>query len=193
MSKINLKKIEEIENKVNELCDVGSIKVSHKKVGSLIGLMVKKASNNLKFAKVALKISDDGNIKEILGLNENDSFYDWVIIAAYYAMFHITHALLATKEIKLGKIRVHEATLYALAKYFIINKELEDELFLMYEDAEAKAEQLFNSLSEEREKRGEFTYERLPKANRLPAEESIKSATQFVRDIETILKKMNYV
>jgi hypothetical protein len=75
----------------------------------------------------------------------------------------------------------------------MINKELEDELFLMYEDAEAKAEELFNSLSDEREKRGQFTYERLPKANRLPAEESIKNATQFVRDIETILKKRHYV
>lgn len=193
MSKIDLKKVEEVENKVKELCEIGSIKINHKKVGSLIGLMVKKANNNLKFAKVALKISNSKDIKELLGLNENDSFYDWVIITAYYAMFHIAHALLATKEIKMGKIGVHEATLYALAKHFIINKELEDNLFLMYEDAEAKAEELFNSLSEEKEKRGQFTYERLPKANSVPAEESIRNATQFIRDIETILKKRNYV
>jgi len=193
LSKIDLKKIEEVENKVKDLCEMGSIKVNHKKVAVLISLMVKKANNNLKFAKIALKISDSKDIKETLGLSEHDSFYDWVIITAYYAMFHIAHALLATKEIKIGKIRAHEATLYALAKYFIINKELEDELFLMYEDAEAKAEELFNSLSDEKEKRGQFTYERLPKANRLPAEESIKNATRFVRDIETILKKRNYV
>jgi uncharacterized protein (UPF0332 family) len=193
LSIIDLKKIEEIDNKVKELCDIGSIKVNHKKVAVLIGLMVKKANNNLKFAKLTLNISDDKNIKETLGLDENDSFYDWVIVTAYYAMFHIAHALLATKEIKMGKIRVHEATLYALAKHFILNKELEDDLFLMYENAESKAEELFNSLSYEKQKRGEFTYERLPKANRLPAEESIKNATQFVREIETILKKRNYV
>lgn len=193
MNKIDLKKVEEVENKVTDLCDIGSIKVNHKNVAALIGLMVKKANNNLKFAKVALKISDNTGAKEVLGLNEYDSFYDWVIITSYYAMFHIAHALLATKEIKIGKIGVHEATLYALAKYFIINKELEDELFLIYEDAEAKAEELFNSLSDEREKRGQFTYERLPKANRIPAEESIKNASQFVRDIETILKKRGYV
>jgi uncharacterized protein (UPF0332 family) len=193
LSKIDLKKQEDIENKVKELYEAGSIGVNHKKGVVLISLMVKKANNNLKFAKIALKISDNKDIKETLGLAEHDSFYDWVIITAYYAMFHIAHALLATKEIKIGKIRTHEATLYALAKYFMINKELEDELFLMYEDAEAKAEELFNSLSDEREKRGQFTYERLPKANRLPAEESIKNATQFVRDIETILKKRHYV
>ena len=68
-----------------------------------------------------------------------------------------------------------------------------DELFVIYEDAEAKAEELFNSLSDERNKRGEFTYERLPKTNRLPAVESIKNASQFVRDIGTILKKRRYL
>jgi len=155
--------------------------------------MAKKANNNLKFAKTALKISDSKEIKEILGLAENDSFCDWVIVVAYYAMFHITHALLATKGIRIMEIRVHEATIYSFAKYFIINKELEDELFLMYKDAEAKAEELFASLSEERKKRGQFTYERLPKANRLPAEESLKNAVQFVRDIEPILKRRNYI
>lgn len=193
MSKIDLKNTDEIEKKVKELCKIGSVIQNHKKVSALISLMVKKANNNLKFARVALKISNNNEVKESLGLNEHDSFYDWVIITAYYAMFHIAHALLATKGIKIGRIRVHEATLYALARYFMLNKELEDELFLMYEDAEAKAEELFNSLADEREKRGQFTYERLPKANKIPAEESIKKASQFVKDIETILKKRNYV
>ncbi|HZX44081.1 MAG TPA: HEPN domain-containing protein [Candidatus Nanoarchaeia archaeon] len=193
MNRIDLKKTEEIDNKVNSLCDSGAIKTSHKRVPALIGLMAKKANNNLKFARASLKISDDKDAKEMLGLDEGDSFYDWVIITAYYSMFHMAHALLATKEIKIGKIRAHEATLYAMAKYFILNGELADELFVIYEDAEAKAEELFNSLSDERNKRGEFTYERLPKTNRLPAVESIKNASQFVRDIGTILKKRRYL
>lgn len=193
MSRIDLRNIEDIENKIKELLSINSIKLNHKNMPALISLMVKKANNNLKLAKIILSISDKADAKESLGLSESDSFYDWAIITAYYAMFHITHALLATKEIKISKIRVHEATLYALAKYFILTKELEDEFFLIYEDAESKAEELFNSLSDEKEKRGRFTYERLPKANRLPAEESIKNASQFVRDIEAILKKRNYI
>jgi uncharacterized protein (UPF0332 family) len=192
MTTIDLTKQENIAKKVEELRNISAITSNHKTL-ALINLMIKKANNNLKFAKMTLKISDNKDLKETLGLEEQDSFYDWAIITTYYAMFHITQALLATKEIKIGKIRTHEATLYALAHYFIISKELEDELFLIYEDAEAKAEELFNTLSDEREKRGRFTYERLPKANRQPAEESIKNATHYVRDIETILKKRNYL
>jgi uncharacterized protein (UPF0332 family) len=193
LSRIDLQDVEKIETRVQELREIDSIHVNKKKVAALIGLMVKKSNNNLKFAKVALKISNSPKIKEGLELSEHDSFYDWVIVTAYYAMFHCAHALLATKEIKIGHIRVHEATLYALAKYFMLNKELEDELFLLYEDAGARAEALFNSLSDEKAKRGQFTYERLPKANRLPAEESIQNASQFIRDIETILMRRNYV
>lgn len=81
---------------------------------------------------------------------------------------------------------------YALAKYFIINKELEDRLFFLYEDAEKRAEELFSTLLEEKKKRGNFTYERLPKANKQPAKESIENAVQFIRDIESILKMMRY-
>ena len=119
-------------------------------------------------------------------------FSRWAIVSSYYAMFYITHALLATINIRILKIRVHEATIYALAKYFIINKKLEDNLFFLYEDAEKRAEELFTTLSEEKKKRGRFTYERLPKANKQPAKESIENAAQFIRDIESILKMRRF-
>ena len=190
--KLDLTNIENIEKKIYELCELGSIRINDNKAHRLIGLMVKKANNNLKFAKIAFRISNDEKIKPELGLQENDSFFDWAIVSSYYAMFYITHALLATINIRILRIRVHEATIYALAKYFIINKELEDRLFFLYEDAEKRAEELFTTLSEEKKKRGSFTYERLPKANKQPAKESIENAAQFIRDIESILKMMGY-
>jgi uncharacterized protein (UPF0332 family) len=189
--KINIDK-EYIEGKYNELVSINSIKTDDIKVYGLIPLMVKKANNNLKYAKLTYKISSEAKTKESLELSKDDSFYDWVIISSYYSMFHMAQALLATKKIKIRKIRVHEATLCAFAKEFILSKELEDELFFIYKDAESKAEELFNALSEEKEKRGDFTYERLPKANQAPAEESIKNATQFLKEIETILKRKKY-
>ncbi len=193
MRKIDLKNTKHIKTKVDELLAGGSIKQDDEKVAKLISLMVKKANNNLKFAKTTLALCENNEVKDSLGLQEKDSFYDWVIVVAYYAMFHITQALLATKKIKITNIRVHEATLYAFAHNFILTKELEDELFFTYEDAEAKAEELFTSLSEERRKRGKFTYERLPQANKEPAEESITHATEFVREIETILKRQKFL
>ncbi len=190
--KINLTNEEKINKKIKDLYSSGSIK-KDRSIFGLISLMVKKSNNNLKFAKLAFKTSDNQKLKESLGLNKDDSFFDWTIITAYYSMYFITHALLATKGIKIKKIRVHESTLFAFAKYFILSKELEDELFLIYEDAESKAEELFTTLSEEKDKRVHFTYERLPKANRQPAKESIENASKFLREIESIIKSKKYV
>ena len=138
LSRINIEDTEKIREKVAELCSMGSIRLQDRKAAGLISLMAKKANNNLKFARLSLRISDSHDMKAALGLKESDSFYDWVIIVSYYAMFHIAHALLATKQIRIRKIRVHEATLYAFAQYFIVSKELQEELFFIYEDAEKK-------------------------------------------------------
>ena len=186
--KIDVKDKKSIQEKITELTAIGSI-FEDEKAFVFIELLIKKANNNLKLAKIVFDISSNSKQKANHKLLEGDSFYDWVIITSYYAMFHITHSLLATKKIRIRNIRVHEATLYAFAHHFILTKELEDDLFLMYEDAEARANQLFNELSEEKQKRGQFTYERLPKANKEPAEESLNNAIKFVRDIESIVRK----
>ena len=191
--KIDVTDMEAIHAKVEEFIELGSLRKEDETVAILIGLMVKKASNNLKLARIVMRISDAKEVKEFLGLAEKDSFYDWVIITAYYAMYFAAQALLATKKVRIQRIRVHEATLYAFAHYFIVNKQLEEELFFLYEDAERKAEELFTALSEERKKRGQFTYERLPKANQPPAQESIKNASAFVSAIEGILKKRRHI
>lgn len=116
--KLDLTNIENIEKKVCELCELGSIKINDNKAHRLVDLMVKKANNNLKFAKIAFRISNDQKIKQELGMRENDSFFDWVIVSSYYAMFYITHALLATINVRILRIRVHEATILCSGKIF---------------------------------------------------------------------------
>lgn len=181
-----------IQAKLRELQNAGAIQTSSK-TGLLIGLMAKKANNNLKLARTIFDLSKNEQKKESMGLMAADSFFDWVIITAYYAMFHMAHAILATKKVKIKNIRVHEATLVAFAHHFIVSKELEADMFFIYEDAEGRAEQLFNSLSDERRKRGHFTYEKLPKANMDPAQESLENATRFVQTLETILLQKKFL
>ncbi|MBU2639451.1 MAG: hypothetical protein KKG75_01950 [Nanoarchaeota archaeon] len=134
----------------------------------------------------SLKISADGKIKELLGYSKDISFYDWVIVCSYYSIFHSTQALLGTKRIKINN-RLHYATLIAFAKQFIINKELEEELFLIYEDAEEKARELLEIFEKEKEKRGKFQYHRLSRSNIEPAKKSIENAKMFLDSIEKVL------
>lgn len=151
-----------------------------------------KAANDLSLAKGLLKISTDNKIKDALGYPNKTTFYDWVIVSAYYSVFHATQALLGIKKIKINS-RVHHATLIAFAKQFIINDELAEELFFIFEDAEKKALELLDIIEEERQKRGIFQYHRLSMNNLEPAEKSINNAKKFLNAIMEVLKKNNII
>ncbi|MDI6737604.1 MAG: hypothetical protein QME12_03745 [Nanoarchaeota archaeon] len=151
-----------------------------------------KAINDLSMAKCAFQVSTSGKIKRALDCPNETTFFDWAIIAAYYSMFHAAQALLGMKKVKINR-RVHHATLIAFARHFIINNELAAELFLIYENAEEKANELLAVYEEEMEKRGLFQYHRLSRDNVVPAEESIKNAAIFLNAIQEVLKKNNII
>jgi len=134
-----------------------------------------KAVNDLSLAEGLLKISTDEKVKEVLGYPKDKTFYDWTIVSSYYSIFHATQALLGMKKIKIGN-RQHYATLIAFAKNFIINNELAEELFFIYEDAEKKAKELLDIIEEEKRKRGIFQYHRLSRNNLEPAQKSVENA-----------------
>ena len=151
-----------------------------------------KAINDLLLAESLLKISTDKKLKNLLNYPEDVTFFDWVIVSSYYSIFHATHALLGLKRIKITN-RLHHATMIAFAKHFIINNELADELFFIYEESENKANELLDIFEEEKEKRGLFQYHRLSKNNLDPAKESIKNAKKFLKAIEEVLRKNNLI
>lgn len=151
-----------------------------------------KAVNDLALAKGLLKISTDENVKDSLGYPKNVTFFDWVIVSSYYSIFHATQALLGAKNIKI-RTRMHYATLIAFAKHFIINGELSDELFLVYEDAERKATELLDIFEEEKSKRGLFQYHRLSKNNISPAKESVHNAEIFLEAVQEVLMKKDLI
>ena len=51
-----------------------------------------------------------------------------------------------------------------------------------------RAEALLGIFSIEKRKRGEFTYQKLPQANREPAEESLNNALFFFKNMNKILR-----
>lgn len=151
-----------------------------------------KATHDLSLAEGLLKISTNNKIKDGLGYSDDVTFYDWVIVCSYYSIFHATQALLGIKKVKIVG-RLHYATMIAFAKQFIINNELAEELFLIYEDAEQKAHDLLEIFEEEKGKRGEFQYHRLSRNNLEPAKESIENAREFLNAVQEILAKKNII
>jgi len=148
----------------------------------------KKAVNDLLLAETLLKISSDDKIKDSLAYSRDTTFFDWAIVCSYYSIFHSAQALLGIKKVKVNK-RLHYATHIAFAKQFIINNELSEELFFIYEDAEKKAAELLDIYEEEKQKRGIFQYHKLSKNNLKPAQESLENAKTFLEAVNEVLKK----
>ena len=52
-----------------------------------------------------------------------------------------------------------------------------------------RADELLQIFKEEKWKRGHFTYQTIPQANKEPAEQSIKNVVTFIKNIKLILEK----
>jgi uncharacterized protein (UPF0332 family) len=151
-----------------------------------------KAVNDLMLAEGLLKISTDARIKDSLGYPGNATFFDWVIICSYYSIFHSAQALLGLKRVKIIS-RVHHTTLIAFAKHFIASKEIEEEIYMVYEDAERRARELLDIFEEEKAKRGLFQYHRLSRNNLDPAKQSLENAKKFLDVVGRILTRKRII
>ena len=150
--------------------------VAHKNNGSIfeekeidkpqIELNFMRAGNELKHAETVFKISESEELKKELELIKEDTFYSGVIAHAYYAIFYATKALLLTAKMRTKSPNIHKATLDAFAYYFVINGKLDLELLKIYKSAIIKADSLVGLFVSEKDNRGEFTYQKLPDANK---------------------------
>ena len=52
-----------------------------------------------------------------------------------------------------------------------------------------RADELLQIFKDEKWKRGHFTYQTIPQANKDPANQSIQNATTFLKNIRTIIEK----
>ena len=146
---------------------------------SMTDLLLKRAENEIVTAEKLKRLSEDSEAQTFMEVPPNMTFYSAVISHSYYAIFYSAKAILAKEGINTTKPNVHNKTLHAFNKFLVKTGKLDKALLEIYEDIVIKAEALLNIFEKEKTKRGDFTYETLPKANKEPAETSLNNAKLF--------------
>jgi len=148
-----------------------------------------RAQNELNLSVIVQRISDDKKLQiEIFGMKE-DTYYSAVISHAYYSIFYAAKAYLLLKGIKTSAPEEHRKTFEEFSKC-VDTGTIDVELLKIYQNMLIKADTLLHIFGLEKDKRGKFTYRRLPQANQEPAQESIKNATVFFNNIYRLCEKL---
>jgi len=153
-------------------------------------LYLQRAENELIAAQMLFDISSNPQLQRVqFKLEKEFTFYSSVISHYYYCIFYSAKASLIKKGIKTEAPEVHKKTLEAFEKYLVKTGKLDVELLKIYQKMVIRAEELLGIFSKEKGKRGRFTYQKLPQANREPAKESFDNAPLFFKNINKILRK----
>ena len=154
------------------------------------GLYLQRAENEFVTAQILFDISSNPTLqKEQFKLEKDFTFYSTVISQSYYCIFYSAKAILIKEGIKTEAPEVHKKTLEAFEKNLVKTGKLDVELLKIYKKMIIRAEELLGIFSKEKGKRGEFTYRKLPQANKEPAKESLDNASSFFNNINKILRK----
>src|SRR3989339_181717 len=129
-------------------------------------LYLERANNEIKFADIALFVSNNKKIQtDVMKIEEPETYYSSVISHSYYCIFYSAKAYLAKKGIKTEPPEEH--------------KKIYDEIIV-------KADTLLGIFKIEKKKRGEFTYQKLVQANLEPANKSLENAKTFLKHIRKL-------
>jgi len=156
---------------------------------SLIEVYVDRSSNEIMIAESLKRLTEQEEDKENFDLPEDTSFYSAVISHSYYAIFYIAKALLLTKRIDTKSPEVHKKTFEEFKVNFVDTKELDINFLKIYKKMIVRADELLKIFKDEKWKRGHFTYQTIPQANKEPAEDSLKNAKFFVSNIMKVVKQ----
>ena len=155
---------------------------------SLVEIYLERANNEIMAAESLKRLSEQNEDKKNFDLPLNISFYSSVISHSYYAIFYSTKALLLTKNIKTSSPEVHKKTFEEFKKNFADAGILDVSLLKIYNKMMIRADELLQIFKDERWKRGYFTYQTIPQANKPYADESIKHSKFFVSNIMKVIK-----
>ncbi len=153
-------------------------------------LYLQRAENELVAAQILFDISSNETLqKEQFKLEKNFTFYSTVISHSYYSIFYSAKAILIKEGVKTEAPEVHKKTILAFEKYLVETGNLNVDLLKIYKKMIVRAEELLGIFSREKGKRGEFTYQKLPQANKEPAKESLDNASFFFKNINKVIRK----
>jgi len=157
---------------------------------SMVDIYVERANNEILAAEVLKKVSEEAKAKRDFSIPEVTTFYSSVISHSYYAIFYSAKAMLLTKNIKTYAPEIHKKTYEEFEKNFVQTGILDVKLLEIYKKMFIRADDLLGIFKNEKWKRGTFTYNSIPQANKEPAAESIRNAKTFVSNIIKVIKKI---
>lgn len=156
---------------------------------STVKIFLQRALNELTVAKLLFEVSNDSIQKETFHIEEDMTFYSAVIAHSYYSIFYAAKAILLTKKIKTESPEIHKKTYDAVKKEFVDSGVIDIELLKIYNKMIVRADELLQIFKDEKWKRGHFTYQTIPQANKIPAKQSIDNALYFLKNIKAIIEK----
>lgn len=154
---------------------------------SKVEMFVKRARTEIDSAEILFQVSEDKKVKGNFNVKEDSTFYSGVISHSYYSIFYCAKAMLLTKKIETEAPEIHKKTFEKFKEVFIDTGLLDTKLLIIYHSMIVRAEALLEMYKAEKRKRGDFTYNTIPQANRNPAEESIKHAKEFFKHCDVYL------
>ncbi|MFH0701184.1 MAG: HEPN domain-containing protein [Candidatus Woesearchaeota archaeon] len=152
-------------------------------------IYLQRSLNEISIAKLLLTVSGDNKKKQEFQIDEEMTFYSGAISHAYYSIFYAAKATLLTRGIKTEMPDVHKKTYEIFKAEFVDSGILDIELLKIYEKMIVRADELLQIFKDEKWKRGHFTYQTIPQANKEPAEQSVQNASAFLKNIKMILEK----
>ena len=156
---------------------------------SQIHMFIERANNELLLANRIKEMTEEQTIRELMRIPLGTTFYSSVISHSYYSVFYASKAMLLKKGIKTSSPDVHKKTFESFKKEFVDTGVLDMKLLEIYKKLVIRADALLEIFKDEKWKRGNFTYNTIPQANKEPAEDSIKKAKIFVTNIIKVIEK----
>lgn len=155
---------------------------------TLVPYYITKARHNLLTANLLNKISEDAQTKKLLSIPSDYVGFDWVIGAGYYAMYHITTALLGVIEIR---TKSHESLINALEYQFVYKQKLlETEFIKKIFQAKALEEHYVNKMWTTKSKRTIAHYRAEREISRKDAVRVLNNATKFVDRLHQLILQL---
>jgi len=154
-------------------------------------MYLRRAKSEIDAAGILLTASTNVDIKPMFNLSNESTFYSGVISHSYYGIFYCAKAMLLTKKIETESPEIHKKTFDEFKKAFIDTGLLDTKLLMIYQELIIRAETLLGIYQQEKKKRGDFTYNTIPQANKEPADESIRNVKMFYKHCNTYLLNLN--
>lgn len=150
-------------------------------------VFLERAKNELAVAELLKRVTEETDAKKKFSIDENMTFYSSVISHSYYAIFYSAKAILLTKNIKTSSPEIHKKTFEEFKINFVDTGILDVKLLKIYKKMVIRADELLEIFKDEKWKRGNFTYNTIPQANKEPAEDSLKNAKLFISNIIKVI------